>query len=78
MHCVLGAPCSSLHAQTISSSSCSTEVCDGSSKQCPPDAFLPNGSKCRDPQHQCDYVDVCTGTSPACPDAVTDNAYTFL
>jgi len=43
------------------------EVCDGSSPECPPDAFEPSGTLCRPAAGPCDVDDFCTGTSAECP-----------
>ncbi|HSA21505.1 MAG TPA: hypothetical protein P5076_08655 [Myxococcota bacterium] len=44
-----------------------TEVCDGASAACPPDAFLPSGATCRAAAGDCDAAESCAGDSAACP-----------
>jgi hypothetical protein len=43
------------------------EVCDGSSTECPADAFLPPSTTCRGATGSCDIAESCTGSSAACP-----------
>ncbi|MBN2493828.1 MAG: VCBS repeat-containing protein [Deltaproteobacteria bacterium] len=42
------------------------EVCDGSSPDCPADAFI-QGTLCRESTEGCDPPEVCSGSSPTCP-----------
>lgn len=42
------------------------EVCDGSSANCPADAFAPSGTPCSQAASSCDAVEVCDGLSPTC------------
>jgi hypothetical protein len=43
------------------------ESCDGSSNDCPADAFQPSTVVCRSAAGVCDVAESCTGTSAACP-----------
>jgi hypothetical protein len=43
------------------------EQCDGSSKDCPIDAFLSNATVCRSAAGVCDQAEHCSGAAPTCP-----------
>lgn len=43
------------------------ELCDGTSPECPGDAFQPIDFVCRAAAGTCDQVEVCDGATPACP-----------
>ena len=43
------------------------ETCDGSSTDCPADAFRPSSYTCRTTAGTCDTAESCTGFSPGCP-----------
>jgi hypothetical protein len=43
------------------------ESCDGTSAECPADAFAQAGTTCRAAAGPCDVPEACTGSSPACP-----------
>jgi hypothetical protein len=45
-----------------------TEVCTGTSPDCPPDLFvIADFIPCREAAGDCDVPEFCTGTSPECP-----------
>jgi len=44
------------------------EVCNGSTKECPEDTFMPTGIQCRSEQGVCDIVEFCTGEDAECPE----------
>lgn len=50
------------------------EVCDGSSADCPPDAYAAAAKVCRPAAGDCDVAESCTGTSPGCPADVFSSA----
>src|SRR5262245_46135250 len=43
------------------------ETCDGTSADCPADAFEASTTVCRSSAGVCDIVESCTGTDAACP-----------
>jgi hypothetical protein len=48
------------------------EVCNGTSRQCPDNAFKPEGTRCRTGVGGCDVNEFCTGNSAICPPDETE------
>src|SRR5690606_24315170 len=43
------------------------EQCDGTSAECPADAFAPSTTVCREAEGECDVAESCSGSGPSCP-----------
>jgi len=51
-----------------------TEVCSGTSAECPADAYVASGAVCRASSGACDVAEVCSGAGAACPADVVASA----